>query len=207
MWPLPPRACLGWPAKGNQGLAPAGGRNSARAARGREAPGCQQPALIPQGRYLPSICTPSPKSLFKAQGLKRTERSKTVAKPLGRSPLRARLSPSGEPYSEQRHTLHIISLALLPRTRASQAAGTPELHTQSGSLGFSMPVLRAQPKPSAWRVELLSSASRVRPRLDSAENGHQGIQAGPTYGSQDKSKHCSKEGKAETTPNPGTPLN
>lgn len=84
-----------------------------------------------------------------------------MVNPHAKAPLGANVNLSGEPYSEHQHTLHIISLALLPRTRASQAAGTPGLNTQSSSLAFSVPVPQAQPQPSAaWRVELLSSSNK-----------------------------------------------
>lgn len=109
------------------------------------------------------------KSLFKDQGFKRTERSKTVVNPHTREPgiLRgARVNLSGEPFSEHQHTLHIISLAPLPRTRASQAAGTPGLNTQcNSSLDFPMPVPQALPShllQGGWSYCLAPMRTRTR---------------------------------------------
>lgn len=70
--------------------------------------------------------SPSPgKAYLRIRVFKRTERPKTVANPHAKAPSGARVNLSEEPSSEHQHTLHIISLALLPRTRASQTAGTP----------------------------------------------------------------------------------
>lgn len=147
------------------------------------------------------------KSLFKDQGFKRTERSKTVANPQAREPgiLRgARVNLSGEPYSEHQHTLHIISLAPLPRTRASQTAGTPGLNTQcSSSLDFPMPVPQALPShllQGGWSYCL--APKRIRTRLDprpltklSACEWTKGVQAEPTHSSQDASEAAERKGR------------
>lgn len=91
----------------------------------------RRPSLIAACPPLPGkeftcvlITSPLPpqKASLRVRDFKRTERSKTVARPHAKAPSGARVNLSGEPYSEHQHTLHIISLALLPRTRASQAA-------------------------------------------------------------------------------------
>lgn len=136
----PTRACPGWPAEGNQGSAPVGGRNC---------PGGQQEARRPlatsslpsstrAGTYLRSEhLVPSLKSLFKAQGLKtRKVRDSVDLWPSHMALSGARLNPLGEHQSEHQHTLHIVSLALLPRMHASRAARTPGLNAQAAGLAF-----------------------------------------------------------------------
>lgn len=142
----PPRACPGWPAEGNQGSAPVGGRNclDGQLEARRPLAASSLPSSTRAGTYLCSEhLAPSLKSLFKAQGLKTRKVPNSVDLwPSHMAPSAAGLSPLGETQCEHQHTLHIVSLALLPRTCASRAAGTPGLNTQAAGLAFPHQSLR-----------------------------------------------------------------
>lgn len=96
----PPRTCPGWPAKGNQGSAPVGGRNclDGQLEARRPLAASSLPSSTRAGTYLCSEhLAPSLKSLFKAQGLKTRKVPNSVDLwPSHMAPSGAGLSPLGE---------------------------------------------------------------------------------------------------------------
>lgn len=96
----PPRACPGWPAEGNQGSAPVGGRNcpDGQLEAKRPLAASSLPSSTRAGTYLCSEhLAPSLKSLFKAQWLKtRKVRNSVDLWPSHMTPSGTGLSPLGK---------------------------------------------------------------------------------------------------------------